>query len=104
MASCGERTLRISYLDPVRFAEPDNLADDGIGAVRRCEYGSHAFATGMDAACVAIANGPVNRPRSNDLFVESVTFARASSGDVCSRARSIPVDPIRSAAELRSWF
>jgi hypothetical protein len=25
-----------SYLDPVRFAEPDNLADDGIGVVCRC--------------------------------------------------------------------
>jgi hypothetical protein len=50
MVSCGERTLRTSYLDPVRFAEPDDLADDGIGAVRRCEYGSHSLATGMDTA------------------------------------------------------
>jgi hypothetical protein len=25
-----------SHLDTVRFAEPDNLADDGIGVVRRC--------------------------------------------------------------------
>jgi hypothetical protein len=32
-----------SYLDLVRFAEPDNLADDGIGAVRRREYGSHSL-------------------------------------------------------------
>jgi hypothetical protein len=29
-----------------KLQEPDNLADDGIGAVRRCEYGSRSFATG----------------------------------------------------------
>ncbi len=67
--------------------------------------GSHSFATGMDAARDGDREWPSQPVRaSNDLSVERVTFARAGSGDVCSHARSIPVNPIRSAAQLSTWF
>jgi hypothetical protein len=44
-----------SYLDPVRFAEPDDLADDGISSVRV----AFSLQEWMPRA-MAIANGPVN--------------------------------------------
>ena len=31
---------RAFHLDPIRIAQPDNLADDGVGAGRRCECGA----------------------------------------------------------------
>ena len=31
---------RAFHLDPIRIAQPDDLADNGVGAGRRCECGA----------------------------------------------------------------